>query len=84
LIVGHEFRNKTELYFEIHDEEDIEGIARESTIGIGGRQPFARRGTILFLGMIGRSLGTATSTNGQPNWIAYFGVQFRFGRDGQP
>jgi hypothetical protein len=83
-MVGHEFENKTELYLELHDEEDVLGIARESTIGIGGRQPIARHGKILFLGMGGRSLGAATSTNGQPNWIAYLGLQFRLGPEKQP
>jgi hypothetical protein len=84
LLVGHEFSNKTELYLELHDDQEVEGLARESTIGIGGRQPIARKGRTLFLGMFGRSLGGVTSTNGQPNWIAYFGLQFRLGPDKQP
>jgi len=84
LIVGHEFKNRSELYLELHDEADIDDITRESTIGIGGRLPFARHGKILFLGMVGRSLGAATPANGQPDWIAYFGLQFRLGPDPQP
>jgi hypothetical protein len=84
LIVGHGFKNKTELYLELHDELAIDGSTQQSTIGIGGRQPIARDGKILFLGMGGRSLGAATPTNGQPNWIAYFGIQFRLGPDTQP
>jgi hypothetical protein len=82
--VGHEFKNKTELYLELHDDQEVEGLERESTIGIGGRQPIARQGRTLFLGMVGRSLEATTFTNRQPNWIAYFGLQFRLGRDKQP
>jgi hypothetical protein len=29
--------------------------------------------------MGGRSIQTVTRTNGQPNWIAYLGVQFLLG-----
>jgi hypothetical protein len=84
LIVGHEFRSKTELYLELHDEEEVAGVERQSTIGIGGRQPLTKNETVLLLGMVGRSLRAATPTNGQPNWIAYFGLQFLFGPDKKP
>jgi len=76
LMAGHEFKS-TELYLEFHDQGDVKGIGRETTVGIGGRQPVARRGTVLLIGMVGRSLCVTTSTNGQPEWIAYLGLQFR-------
>ena len=84
LIIGHEFTNKTELYLELHDDENLDSVERESTIGIGGRQPVNRNETVLFLGMVGRRLRAATPTNGQPNWIAYFGLQFLLGPDKRP
>jgi hypothetical protein len=79
IVVGHEFKNKTELYLEVHDEADVDDITRESTIGIGGRLPVARHGKVLFLGMVGRSFVPVTPANNQPNWIAYFGLQFQLG-----
>ena len=65
-------------------EEEVVGVERQSTIGIGGRQPLTKNETVLLLGMVGRSLRAGTPTNGQPNWIAYFGFQFLFGPDKKP
>ena len=80
-IFGHEFRKDTELYFEIYDQQDVTGVdgrpkARESTLGIGGRLPIVRSGSLRLIGMFGRSLIAASPTNGQPSWIAYLGIQF--------
>ena len=79
LLVGHEFRNATELYLELHDQGDVDGEGRETTLGVGGRQPIARQGKVLIMGMGGRSLQPATISNGQPQWIAYLGLQFKLG-----
>lgn len=81
VIVGHEFRNKTELYLELCDQDATRASAhepktRESTLGIGFRTPLAKNGSVWFLGMAGRSLVTVTRTNGQPSWIASVGLQF--------
>jgi hypothetical protein len=84
LIIGHEFTNKTELYMELHDEEELNGVERQSTIGIGGRQPLNRNETVLLLGMAGRSLRAGAPANGQPNWVAYVGLQFLLGPDKKP
>jgi hypothetical protein len=80
VIVGHEFRKKTELYLELYDQDATRATAdepktRESTLGIGFRTPLAKNGSVWFLGMVGRSLVTVTQTNGQPSWIASLGLQ---------
>jgi hypothetical protein len=85
VIVGHEFRNKTELSLELYDqaatrETSDEPKTRESTLGIGFRTPMARDGSVWFIGMAGRSLVTVTRTNGQPSWIASLGLQILSGR----
>jgi hypothetical protein len=84
-IVGHEFRQKTELDLEIYDQHATRGIgdmpkARESTLGVGWRCPIAGNGSLWFMGMAGRSLVTVTRTNGQPSWIASVGFQILTGR----
>ena len=85
VIVGHEFRNKAELSVELFDQHATNGTADEanthdSTVGVGGRIPIARQGSVWFIGMVGRSLTTVTRTNGQPSWIASAGFQFLTGR----
>jgi hypothetical protein len=81
LIVGHEFERKGGLYLELFDQPNVGGLnpkLRESTLGIGGRRAIIepRNGSVLFIGMAGRSLTNTTFTNNQPSWIAYVGVQF--------
>jgi hypothetical protein len=83
-IVGHEFRQKTEVDLELYDQNATRGTgdkpkARESTVGIGWRCPIAER-SVWFMGMAGRSLVRVTRTNGQPSWIASIGFQFLSGR----
>lgn len=75
-MAGHEF-GATELYAEFHDQGDIHGPSRETTLGIGGRHPIDRQKRLLFMGMVGRSLRTASPSNEQPQWIAYLGLQWR-------
>ena len=81
VIVGHEFRKKTELYLELYDQDATRATAsepktRESTLGIGFHTPLGKKGSVWLLGMVGRSLVTVTRTNGQPSWIASVGLQF--------
>ena len=80
-VMGHEFKKDTELYLELYDHEDVRATAgtqklRESTLGIGGRLPIVRGQWLRFIGMAGHGLSPTTSTNGQPSWIAYVGIQF--------
>jgi len=84
IIAGHEFTERTELYAEIYDEQDANRIdnqpkQREATLGLGGRHALNREGTLNLLFMGGRSFQTVTPANGQPNWIAYFGLQVLLG-----
>jgi hypothetical protein len=84
MIAGHEFTEKTELYAEIYDEQDANRIngqpkQRETTLGLGGRHGLDRAGTLNLLFMAGRSFQAVTPTNGQPNWIAYVGLQVLLG-----
>jgi len=85
VIVGHEFRNKTELYMELYDQAATRASAeepktRESTLGIGLRTPIAGNGSFWFIGMGGRSFVTVTPNNGQPSWIASVGLQILTGK----
>jgi hypothetical protein len=84
MIAGHEFTEKTELYAEIYDEQDanrIDGIPkqRETTLGMGGRHSLNKENTLNLLFMGGRSFQAVTPYNGQPNWIAYVGLQVLLG-----
>ena len=85
VIAGHEFRNKTELDFELYDQAATRATAdepklRESTLDIGFRTPVVSNGSVWFMGMAGRSLVTATPANGQPSWIASVGFQILTGK----
>jgi hypothetical protein len=84
LIVGRDFSPGSEAYIEIYDQQDanrVEGATkqREATLGAGGRQALKSEKNILLLLMGGRSFQKVTSSNGQPGWIAYIGVQFLLG-----
>ena len=84
LILGHEFNDRTELYAELHDQQDANRIGgapkqRQFTVDIGGRQTLDKAGHLRLLFLGGRSIQKATPWNGEPNWIAYVGVQFLFG-----
>ena len=94
-LLGHEFSDRTELYAEIYVVKDantlppgqgVGGFAtghprqRETTLDLGGRQALNKAKTLNLLLMGGRSFQTVTASNGQPSWIAYFGLQVLFGR----
>jgi hypothetical protein len=94
LLVGHEFTESTEAYLEIYDQQDANTIPagrgvgqfatgqtkqRETTLGAGGRHALNKKKSMLFMLMGGRSFQTITPTNGQPNWIAYVGLQVLLG-----
>ena len=83
-IVGHEFRNKSELFVELYDQHDVERVGvepklRESIIDIGGRTPILGNEHVWFIGSVGRSIVPVTATNGQPSWVAQVGIQLLYG-----
>ncbi len=85
VIVGHEFKSKTELYLELYDQAATratieEPKTRETTLGIGSRTPVAGNRSLWLMGMGGRSIVTVTRTNGQPSWIASVGLQILTGK----
>jgi hypothetical protein len=84
LIAGHEFSDRFELYAEVYDLQDanrIDGVPkqRQFTADIGGRQTLDHAGHLRLLFMGGRALQAVTEQNGEPNWIAYIGVQVLMG-----
>ncbi|MGD0648998.1 MAG: hypothetical protein ABR971_13505 [Acidobacteriaceae bacterium] len=94
LLVGHEFSDRTEAYIELYDVQDANRIPagqgvgqfatgtskqRQTTLDLGGRQALNHSRTLNLLLMAGRSFQTITSTNSQPGWIAYVGVQLLLG-----
>jgi hypothetical protein len=94
LLVGHEFSDRTEAYLEFYDLQDANRIPtgqgvgqfatgypkqREATLGLGGRQALNKAKTLNLLLMGGRSFQAISASNGQPNWIAYVGLQVLLG-----
>ncbi len=94
LLVGHEFTDRTEAYLELYDQQNANTLPpgrgvgqfatgqtkqRETTLGAGGRHALNKRKTLLLMLMGGRSFQTITPTNGQPDWIAYVGLQVLLG-----
>ncbi len=94
LLVGHEFGDRTEAYLELYDQQDANRIPagqgvgqfatgvtkqRETTIGLGGRQALNKDKTLNLLLMGGRSFQSVSSSNNQPSWIAYVGLQVLLG-----
>jgi len=84
VLASHDFTDKTELALEIYDQQDANSVAglpkqRETTFDIGGRHALNKTNSILLLFMGGRSLQGVTRLNGQPDWIAYAGVQLLLG-----
>jgi hypothetical protein len=94
LLVGHEFSDRTEAYIELYDTQDANRLRpglgvgqfatgypkqRETTLGLGGRQALNRDKTLNLLLMGGRSFQAISTTNSQPSWIAYVGLQVLLG-----
>ncbi len=84
LIAGHAFSDRFEAYTELYDLQAIHVIGnqpkqRSLTLDLGGRQLLDRANHVRLLFMGGRSIQAVTRTNGEPNWIAYIGVQFLLG-----
>jgi hypothetical protein len=94
LLVGHEFSDRTEAYFELYDQQDANRIPpsrgvgqfatgypkqRETTLGLGGRQALNKEKTLNLLLMGGRSFQTISASDSQPSWIAYVGIQVLLG-----
>ncbi|MGI4827678.1 MAG: hypothetical protein ACRYFU_05745 [Janthinobacterium lividum] len=97
LLVGHEFSDRTEAYVELYDLQDANRIGegrgvgqfatgsskqRETTLGVGGRQALNRNKTLNLLLMCGRSFQAVSTSNNQPSWIAYVGLQVLLGPKG--
>jgi hypothetical protein len=85
MIASHDLTEKTELAIEIYDQQDANSVAgvpkqRETIFDIGGRQALDKSNSVLLLFMGGRSLQSVTRLNGQPDWVAYVGIQLLFGR----
>lgn len=95
LVVGHEFTERLEVYAELYDQQDANRInttdgagqaykpskQRQATIDLGGRYGLNRDKSLILLLMGGGSFQKPSSTNSQPSWIAYAGIQFQFGGD---
>ncbi|MES2393884.1 MAG: hypothetical protein V4555_19765 [Acidobacteriota bacterium] len=92
LVVGHEFTERTEVYVEIFDEQDANRVRtsqdvgesslskqRETTLDVGGRHSLNHRKTLTLLVMGGRSFQSIATSNSQPSWIAYVGLQILLG-----
>jgi hypothetical protein len=94
VLVGHEFTDSTEAYTELYDQQDANRLPsgrgvgqfatgyskqRQLTLGLGGRQALNHRKTLSLLLMGGRSFQSVSSTNSQPSWIAYVGLQVLLG-----
>lgn len=88
MMIGHEFTSRTEAYIEIYDQQDatrIDGVpkGRQATIGVGGRHALNKNHPLLLLLMGGRSFQKVAPTNLRPSWVAYVGVRFLLGPEGQ-
>jgi hypothetical protein len=84
LIVGHSFSDRFEAYTELYDLQAINRMGnqpkqRSLTLDFGGRQSLDKENHIRLLFMGGRAMQSVTRTNGEPNWIAYLGIQFLLG-----
>ncbi len=84
MIAGHAFSERLELYGEIYDLQAINRIGdqpkqRSFTLDAGGRRSLDRLNHIRLLFMGGRAIQKVTPANGEPSWIAYFGIQFLLG-----
>jgi hypothetical protein len=84
LIAGHVFNERFELFGEIYNTQDLERMGTDPkqhplTLDLGGRRTLDSKGHLRLLFMGGRSVRRATRTNGEPDWIAYLGLQFQFG-----
>jgi hypothetical protein len=84
LIASHAFSDRLELYSELYDLQAINRIGdqpkqRSLALDLGGRQSLDRANHVRLLFMGGRGIQTVTRTNGEPNWIAYIGIQLLLG-----
>jgi hypothetical protein len=89
LIAGREFNDRFELYGELYDLQAINrtGTApkqRSLTLDVGGRRSLDKENHIRLLFMAGRAIQAVTRQNGEPDWIAYLGVQFLLGPKEKP
>ena len=79
LAFGHQFTKRFEGLAEIYDAVVLGGIARSTTVDIGGRYEFHKGLLINF--MAGRRIIGSGTVNGQPSFIGYIGLQVQLNRD---
>jgi hypothetical protein len=70
-VTGRPLTPRFELYAEIYDDRAVGGPPRETILDLGGR--YKLHPGIIALFMAGRSV--SGSSNGQPQFMGYFGVQ---------
>jgi hypothetical protein len=76
--MGHNFTKKLEAIGEIYNDRAMGGDPHDTTWDLGTRYGFHKG--MVFLFMAGRSF--SGNASGQPNFLAYIGVQFLLEKDG--
>jgi hypothetical protein len=71
LVVGRTMTDRFDLGVEIYNDRVLPGPPMETTLDLGGRYKLSRGFIALF--MAGRSI--SGTSNGQPEFIGYFGIQ---------
>jgi len=75
---GHNFTKKAELIGEVYNDRAMGTLPHDTTWDLGGRYGFHKG--LIFLFMAGRSF--SGNTSGQPNFLAYIGVQILLEKNG--
>jgi hypothetical protein len=75
---GHAFTNEFELIGEVYNDRAMGDLPHDTTWDLGGRYGFHKG--LVFLFMAGRSF--SGNASGQPNFLAYIGVQILLERNG--
>jgi hypothetical protein len=71
LVAGRSMTERLDLGVEVYNDRAVGAPPNQTTLGLGGRYKLSRGFIALF--MAGRSV--SGTTNGQPDFIGYFGVQ---------
>jgi hypothetical protein len=75
---GHTFTKKLEVIGEVYNDRAMGDLPHDTTWDLGGRYGFHKG--LIFLFMAGRSF--SGNASGQPNFLAYIGVQILLERNG--
>jgi hypothetical protein len=75
---GHNFTKNAELIGEIYNDRAMGTLPHDTTWDLGGRYGFHKG--LIFLFMAGRSF--SGNSSGQPNFLAYIGVQILLEKNG--